>query len=355
MASQDPQENKAIELSTTKICVEDREEKLIKRFREITTRYEIRQDFCNSMLKHLRDFEIVLLCDDSGSMNSTIFDPTNPSKKVRRWDELHNYVKISLDLLATLDSNGIDIYFMNRNPVYNVTEFTPKIDECFRIDPIGYTPTVDTLNRIFIEKKSSILEKKLLIILLTDGVPTDKDGMPQNTEFENCLRNRHSNIYISIVACTDDENIITFLDKIDKIVPAVDVNDDYRSEKAQIQKVQGPKFAFSFGDYVAKTMLGSIVPTMDKLDEEKLPNGTIDQPVAVVAPAGLVDLKTTVAPPVTTSVASTSITPVHTSAPTTTVLPSQALTQMPTGLTQPVIVITQQEPQKIENGCCTIM
>jgi hypothetical protein len=40
----------------------------------------------------------------------------------------------------------------------------------------------------------------------------------------------------------------------------LDVIDDYRSERAEIQRVRGANFPFSFGDYIVKALLGSIDP-----------------------------------------------------------------------------------------------
>jgi hypothetical protein len=58
-----------------------------------------------------------------------------------------------------------------------------------------------------------------------------------------------------------------YLNEIDRIVPSVDVNDDYLSEKKEVQAAQGANYAFSFGDYVVKTLLGPIDPAFDNLDE----------------------------------------------------------------------------------------
>jgi len=33
--------------------------------------------------------------------------------------------------------------------------------------------------------------------------------------------------------------------------------DDYRSERSETLNAQGPKFSFSFGDYVAKALVGN--------------------------------------------------------------------------------------------------
>ena len=40
----------------------------------------------------------------------------------------------------------------------------------------------------------------------------------------------------------------SYLNNWDKKIPNLDVADDYRSEREEIQKVQGKEFPFSFGD-----------------------------------------------------------------------------------------------------------
>ena len=43
-------------------------------------------------------------------------------------------------------------------------------------------------------------------------------------------------------------------------MPNLDVMDDYRSERTEIQRNRGPTFPFSFGDYIVKALLGSMDP-----------------------------------------------------------------------------------------------
>ena len=45
--------------------------------------------------------------------------------------------------------------------------------------------------------------------------------------------------------------------------------DDYRSERSETLNAQGPQFSFSFGDYVVKSLIGSIDPNIDNIDEAK--------------------------------------------------------------------------------------
>lgn len=45
------------------------------------------------------------------------------------------------------------------------------------------------------------------------------------------------------------------------------VVDDYKTEREEVRRNKGYNFPFSFGDYVAKALLGAVDPAMDSLDE----------------------------------------------------------------------------------------
>jgi hypothetical protein len=47
----------------------------------------------------------------------------------------------------------------------------------------------------------------------------------------------------------------------------LDIIDDYRSERIEIKRARGQGFSFTFGDYVVKSLIGSIDPEFDNLDE----------------------------------------------------------------------------------------
>lgn len=76
-------------------------------FKAIAARYEI-SDYFAQKLKQLEGWEIVLILDDSGSMNTPLAaqagGPFAPS--VTRWDELRNTVGIIVDIGAVMDKDG---------------------------------------------------------------------------------------------------------------------------------------------------------------------------------------------------------------------------------------------------------
>jgi hypothetical protein len=249
----------------------------MNRFCDIAAKYEIRPDFC-SKLRLLEDYEIILIADDSGSMATRISDipSTNPlastssfafAPSKTRWLELLEFSNIVVEIASVMDSDGIDIYFLNRPPLLNIhNPLQPEFLTAFSFPPRGSTPLVKTLQSVIASRcrtgTSTDCKKNTLIIIATDGTPDE--GVD---EFIKTIKFRPPNINISILACTDDDAAVSYMNNIDRIIPGVDVVDDYRSELIEIRKARGSHFPFSYGDYVVKILLGSIDPVMDKLDE----------------------------------------------------------------------------------------
>ena len=245
----------------------------IDKIKNIINHYEISPFFANK-LSNLIGIEIVLLCDDSGSMNSSGSYNILKGKTYTRWEELCERIKIIMEISMLYDSDGIDIYFINRQPSYNVKS-KEEINYIFSELPSGSTELTSIFERILYEKKIVIEEKKLLVIIATDGEPTkyDKNGksISGTKEFTNSLKYRNpiNKIFVSIMACTNNKNTMKYLNKIDKNIEYVDVIDDYESEKKEILKVNGKNFVFNMGDYIVKTLVGPMDKELDNLDENK--------------------------------------------------------------------------------------
>jgi len=82
---------------------DDRKKEIIERFAQY---YEINLQLANR-IQILEDYELVILCDDSGSMNTPIHGTTT-----NRWDELRQLVHVIVDIYAVFDSSGVDLYFL---------------------------------------------------------------------------------------------------------------------------------------------------------------------------------------------------------------------------------------------------
>ncbi|CAF1170310.1 unnamed protein product [Didymodactylos carnosus] len=235
----------------------------MQRINQVAQRYEINPSLVNR-LRVLEGYEILLLCDDSGSMNTPL-ETTSQT----RWDELKQIINIILDICIIFDSNGVDIYFLNRRPVQNVTNIS-QLNECFSSKPQGMTPIVPVLRNILQTKGSQAQQgKKLLIFIATDGAPTNDQGQVDIQGLEYVIRNERNaqTTYVSFLACTDDNESVAYLSNWDKQMQNVDVVDDYRTEKQEIQRQRGYQYPFSYGDYIVKALLGAIDPQLDALDE----------------------------------------------------------------------------------------
>ncbi|CAF1261833.1 unnamed protein product [Adineta ricciae] len=89
-----------------------------RKLEQIRLRYEIPTDKCYR-LRALKDYEIIVIGDDSGSMNTTV-DNTN----VTRWDELRNLLKIIIEFGTIFDPSGFALSFQFSFGVNTFFHFT---------------------------------------------------------------------------------------------------------------------------------------------------------------------------------------------------------------------------------------
>ena len=225
-------------------------------------------DIRRGMAEHLRrlqGFEIVIVCDDSGSMG-TLVDGTQRT----RWDELCHIVKRIIAIGVIFDSNGVDIHFLNRESYNNVKD-PATVNRAFENPPRGYTPLVPVLTRIFTSNLAQRgRDKKLLVFVATDGIPTDNYGNADLDAFKNVMQRTRQidTTYVSFLLCTDELNCMRYMRKWDKQMRNIDVTDDFYTERARIRECQkNDAFPFSHGDYIVKALVGAIVPEIDNLNE----------------------------------------------------------------------------------------
>ena len=95
-------------------------------------------------LMTLKDFKIVILVDNSGSMNTPI-NGTNMSRT--RWNELREFLPMVIKIAVIFNPNGVDIYFLNGEPLLGVTD-PSQLDERFSHDPKGHTPLAKVFEQV---------------------------------------------------------------------------------------------------------------------------------------------------------------------------------------------------------------
>lgn len=173
----------------------------LERFKQICQEHEI-GDLFASRLRSLENFDIVLVCDDSGSMRTPVSVPGAFAPAITRWDELKSSVVIVSNIAACLDDDGIDIHFLNRPSLYGVKD-TSTIMTAFEPLPSGFTPITSTVTRILQERQQG--EKRLLLVIFTDGEPTDVKGTVDIAGLEHLLNRRPTDVFTTLVACTNDD------------------------------------------------------------------------------------------------------------------------------------------------------
>ena len=149
-----------------------------EKFRNIITKYNISEIYAEK-LKILRKFKIVFIFDDSSSMREVLHDsPLNSGdnqSKVTRWDELIYFSNISIEIASVFNPKGCDVYFLNRYrmPIRNITD-PREIEFYFHDIPDGYTPLTNVFQSVLQNNpESSLNDEKLLIIIVTDGEPSN--------------------------------------------------------------------------------------------------------------------------------------------------------------------------------------
>lgn len=236
---------------------------------EIILKYEIRP-FYSAKLRALENFRIVFIFDDSGSMNFKLKESPHNSKdkKVTRWEELKYFSEIGIEMANAFNREGTDVYFLNRPVARNLRspdELTPHLAP----RPNGFTPITRAVKAAISDHNLALLgsRKKLLLVIVTDGEPSDEQGSIAIADFRACLESRPEHVYTTIVSCTDEKFTMAYLNNWDSDLPRLDVVDDFASEREQILAVQGQNFVFSYGDYIVKCLLGSVDSELDNLDE----------------------------------------------------------------------------------------
>ncbi|WWC73748.1 uncharacterized protein I206_107720 [Kwoniella pini CBS 10737] len=130
-------------------------------------------------LEMLRDYDTVLLVDDSTSMAG------------QRWSEARQALMEVSEIAARYDENGVDIYFLNSKRVGKGIRAAHEVEDLFRgLEPKGATPTGMRLESILreymarlersqlpsspsINGKTEGIIKPMNLIVVTDGAPTD--------------------------------------------------------------------------------------------------------------------------------------------------------------------------------------
>jgi len=212
-------------------------------------------------LNVLRDYEIVVIADDSGSMSIR-----DPGSRMTRWEELKDTLNLIVEVGSCFDASGIDIYFLNRPKVTEVTSKTHAGFQKSLLDPPrGGTPLTEKLHEVVEECGGA---KPVLLMILTDGVPNGGPGL-FTASIKNLVMKRSTpyTFRVQIMACTGDDDAVGWINVLDAQFKEVDATDDYYTERREILR-SGRMRNFTHGDWVMKAMLGAILDKYDEMNNE---------------------------------------------------------------------------------------
>jgi len=220
-------------------------------------------------LNVLRRYDIIFLADDSGSMNMV---ETTAGVKQTRWKELQGTLSALIDFACYFDSDGTDLYFLNRPPVKGLTDGKdPRIKQAFSSPPRGTTPLARRLQELGQARQQEMRgqpsPKPLLILMATDGQPDE--GVPRTVQTVRDLLNiKGMEVRLGIMACTQDDRAVAWLNQLDDdpvVGKKIDVTDDYESERQEVLRAGRVK-QFLLSDYYVKSMLGPVLEKYDSMD-----------------------------------------------------------------------------------------
>ncbi len=245
-------------------------------FDEFLRKYEIQDLYARNMRNILCGLKKVFVIDNSGSMNHVLkHTPLNSSEfggVVKRKNELQEFVKLTIPFLALDAEDGIDFWFLNDRYGQPGPEVLPNVHVWNTVKDYldianGRTPLIGTLEKIFKHYSNTIEEEGILLIVSTDGDPTD--GSPK--DLYALLKNRKhpEKCIVNFLVCTDNDQDVDYLNKIDAECPYVDVTDDYFSERNEVLKARKVKM-FTYNDYIAKACIGAASKEIDEADEKKV-------------------------------------------------------------------------------------
>jgi len=210
----------------------------------------------------LASYDIVLVVDDSGSMRRPS-SSQHGSGGQTRWEELKETMQALVEVACCLDADGVDVHFLNMGTLRNVTSVKdPSLQAAFSRGPQGGTPLTETVLRAAGELSGN---KPVIMVILTDGEP---NGGPFWFKQAVQWAIAEKNVRFQIMACTDNQREIAWLNRFDHAFDEVDVTDDYNSERQEVLAA-GRFQTFSRGDWIMKALLGPIDSRFDWADEAR--------------------------------------------------------------------------------------
>ena len=241
-----------------------------------STSQPIESDQYKKMLQVLAMYNILVIMDDSGSMEGG-----GINKGVSRWSEALEAIDLVLKYGTEFDTDGCDIYFLNAPYQFNIQRNDKILDKIRenKIFPRGGTPLGSKLNSVFNDfkdlyshnKRNNSLNKvkPINVIVITDGEPSDKDALLQSIVsicqfFEDQQANVTEWVGVQFFQVGDDKNATEYLRMLDD-----DIKDKCRLRSGKPvpdivdSTCYNPADPLPLKFIITKVLLGGINASMD--------------------------------------------------------------------------------------------
>ena len=213
-----------------------------ERFIALVKKLEVDQQTAADLYTVLSSCEIVLLCDDSGSMSSRIppeWGAPPQTAPVTRWDQLKRFAATLIDFVTSINPEGLDITFLNRPGLSRVTALA-GLQPLFAELPSNGTPLGGALQRIFQAGRHLRAQgRHQLIIVATDGEPSDCTP-PQL--YSIIAQGINDYVHVSAVEFTDNEETMAYMDGWNSSLATFDNTDDWAVDLRKVRRLRGPNY-----------------------------------------------------------------------------------------------------------------
>ena len=204
--------------------------------------------------------DIVVVADDSGSMNSVSDNLAGGPKT--RWQELQQTLRLLATMLLVVEhTEGFWLKFLNDAEWYKITS-TAQLEEIFAGKPRarGKTPLLGNLAPVI--EGFGRDDRDTLLLILTDGEPSDCEF----DELSHLIKSKPDDVFCSFAMCTDEADVVELYNKVVDPIFGCDITDDYAAECREAKRVGN---ALSPFQWLAKMLLVKY-DKYDALDERKL-------------------------------------------------------------------------------------
>jgi hypothetical protein len=227
-------------------------------------------------------------------------------ERCTRWEELQESVQYHAQLAALLDAptkfvllnnpSGFHAYIPQemsigeRGKEWIEADLEAVRSSFSKLSPEGVTPLTSHLHRI--NESIRYLPEKIVLVLATDGRPTDAFGYSSvavDRAFENALREIQSRAWVVVRLCTDDKGVLDYYKKLDEQMElSLEVLDDYLDEAQEVYD-KNPWLTYSLALHRCREMgmsCHALHRWLDWLDERTLTRAEI---LDVLGILGVVD------------------------------------------------------------------